>query len=110
MNRHLYTYIIILAGIVLFSGQPDMPEEVHLTNLRCEMLVNPEGIDIPNPSLSWEISSDRRNTVQTAYQVIVASTPEKLTSGEGDLWNSGIVKSNRSVHVAYGGASLKSRT
>ncbi|KPK80687.1 MAG: alpha-rhamnosidase [Bacteroides sp. SM23_62_1] len=87
-----------------------MLEEIHLTNLRCEMLVNPEGIDRSNPRLSWAISGNQRNIEQTAYQVIVASTSDKLASGEGDLWNSGTVKSNRSVHVAYTGASLKSRT
>ena len=92
MKSYLYKHIIIIVGTVLLSGIHGTSEEVYLTNLRCEMLVNPEGIDISNPRLSWEISSGQRNTVQTAYQVIVASTPEKLTAGEGDLWNSGIVK------------------
>ena len=110
MKSYLYKYIIIIAGTVLLSGKSGMSEEVGLTNLRCEMLVNPEGIDLLNPRLSWEISSNKRNTLQTAYQVIVASTPEKLAAGEGDLWNSGIVKSSQSVHVSYDGASLKSRT
>jgi alpha-L-rhamnosidase len=110
MKSYLYKIAILLACSVLIAGKPAILEEVHLTNLRCEMLVNPDGIDRSNPRLSWEISGKQRNIVQTAYQVIVSSTPEKLAAGEGDLWNSGIVKSNQSVHVAYAGALLKSRT
>jgi alpha-L-rhamnosidase len=111
MKSYLYKYILIpIAGIVLISGQPGMLEEIRLTNLRCEMLANPEGIDRPKPQLGWEISGSQRNIGQTAYQVIVASTPDKLAAGEGDLWNSGIVKSSQSVHVPYTGKHLRSRT
>jgi len=111
MKSYLYKYIIIpIIATVLLSGEPGMLEEIRLTNLRCEMLINPDGIDRLNPRLSWEISGKQRNIEQSAYQVIVASTPEKLAGEEGDLWNSGIVKSNQSVHVTYAGVFLKSRT
>ena len=73
-----------------------------------ETLVNPEGIDKPHPSLSWMISSKERNVIQTAYQVMVASSPGKLAAGEADLWNSGKVESGQSVYVTYGGTALKS--
>jgi alpha-L-rhamnosidase len=108
-------YFIVILTIISFwllPSQPvaaDAPAQVLLQQLRCEMLANPLGIDVATPRLSWEISSRQRNVRQTAYQVLVASTPEKLAANEGDLWNSGKVNSNQSVNVAYAGAPLQSR-
>ncbi|MBS1563112.1 MAG: family 78 glycoside hydrolase catalytic domain, partial [Bacteroidetes bacterium] len=50
-----------------------------------------------------------RGVLQAGYQVLVSSSPEKLAKGEGDLWNSGVVKSDRSVYVPYAGKALTSR-
>jgi alpha-L-rhamnosidase len=83
---------------------------VEVNNLRTEMLTNPEGIDAAHPLLSWVIGSSDRNVVQSAYQIIVASSPEKLNADEGDLWNSGKVGSDQSAKVAYNGIALNSRT
>ncbi len=67
------------------------------------------GIDITTPRLSWQISAvEQRNVVQTAYLVIVASSPEKLAAGNGDIWNSGKVATAQSIHVPYAGKLLTS--
>lgn len=84
--------------------------QVSVQHLLCEGLQNPEGIDVVQPRLSWQIESAQRSVLQTAYQVIVSSTQEKLAANEGDLWNSGKVASDASVNISYAGASLKSRT
>jgi alpha-L-rhamnosidase len=75
-------------------------------NLRCEYCVNPLGIDTQKPRLSWTLAAERRGETQTAYQIVVATTPEKLK--KPDLWNSGKVMSADSVHVVYAGSPLKS--
>lgn len=85
-------------------------ENLSLQNLRCELLVNPKGIDVVQPALSWEFDTGLRGVAQTAYQVLVASTKEKLLRNEADLWNSGKVISNQSIHRLYGGKVLQSRT
>ncbi|WP_343669690.1 family 78 glycoside hydrolase catalytic domain [Chitinophaga sp.] len=82
---------------------------ILLFHLRCETLENPVGIDITQPRMSWEIGGQEHAVVQTAYQILVASTPEKLAENEGDLWNSGKVISNQSIQIAYNGSTLKSR-
>jgi alpha-L-rhamnosidase len=46
--------------------------------------------------------------MQTAYQVLVASTPQRLAQDQGDLWDSGRVASDRSIHVVYAGKPLGS--
>jgi alpha-L-rhamnosidase len=110
MRHYHYRCIIAVAFIIILINCKDsVPDNMVATDLRCEMLVDPGGIDILNPRLSWKIVGKRRNTMQTAYQVIVASSPEKLAASDGDMWNSGIVSSDRSVHVTYEGTELKSR-
>ena len=77
--------------------------------LRCEYLVDPLGIDAVRPRLSWIVRSGERAQVQTAYRVLVASTPHKLAADDGDLWDSGAVRSDATLHVAYRGEPLGSR-
>ena len=79
------------------------------TGLRCESRIDPLGIDEAHPRLSWVLESARRGQGQTAYQVLVATSPAALAAHRGDLWDSGRVVSSQSVQVAYGGALLESR-
>src|SRR5262245_16914727 len=102
MSARCY-YIILL----MLLGMEGMAQRVE--GLSCERRSNPEGIDVRRPCLSWRIVGGWKGLRQTAYQVIVASTAEKLAADEGDLWNSGKVKGDRSWLVPYAGAVLKSR-
>ena len=77
-------------------------------DLRCEYLVNPQGIDSLQPRLGWVLASEERGTVQAAYQVLVASSAKALAEGKGDLWDSGRVASAESIDVAYQGRDLGS--
>jgi alpha-L-rhamnosidase len=60
--------------------------------------------------LSWQITGEGRNINQTAYRVLVASTPEKLAANVGDLWDSHRVNSGESIMINYAGKILISRT
>ena len=82
---------------------------VSVTHLRCENLIDPQGLDSHAPRLGWEIVANCRNVRQTGYRVLVSSSLEKLNANEGDLWDSGEVKSDESVFVAYAGSALESR-
>ncbi len=77
--------------------------------LRCEYIENPLGIDVKIPRLSWALKSEERGQKQTAYQVLVASTPQLLTKDQGDLWDSGKVESDQTIHVEYAGKPPASR-
>ena len=76
--------------------------------LRCERTANPLGVDEPQPRLSWILQSPERGASQSAYQVLVASSPEVLAQDKGDLWDSGRVKSDSNIQIAYAGTPLKS--
>lgn len=103
----MHLRFIILFTVLLFCRPVTAQVDVH--SLRCESLNDPMGIDITDPMLSWKINSSSRNTVQTAYYIIVSSTPEKLHRNEGDIWNSGKVISPVSINLPYAGKKLKSR-
>ena len=77
-----------------------------ITDLKCEYLRQPLGIDAARPRLSWVLHSDRRGDRQSAYRILVARSPAALARDEGDLWDSGRVGSDQSVHVPYGGILL----
>ena len=98
---------IILLSLIISSslfGQLMAP-----TNLRCEYKTNPLGIDVEIPRLSWHVNNSRRSAVQSAYQIVVASSEEFLSKDESDIWNSGKVESDQSQHVDYSGSKLQSR-
>lgn len=81
--------------------------QTALTRLRCEYRENPLGIDATAPRLSWEITSNKRNVMQQAYQIMVASSLESLKADKADLWNSGKVSSDQSLGVTYAGKPLE---
>lgn len=82
---------------------------VSPVGLRCEYLANPAGIDEVQPRLSWRVESAERGQRQTAYRLLVASSPEKLEAGQGDLWDSGKVSGAETVNIPYSGKPLASR-
>jgi len=97
----------ISAAILLLASLAFADSPLTLVNLRCEYKVNPVGIDVLQPRLSWELISAQRATVQSAYQVRVALSESQLTKGR-TLWDSGKRLSDTSIHVAYEGPRLES--
>lgn len=75
--------------------------------LRCEYLTDPLGIEEVKPRLSWTLASNQRGDVQKAYRILVASSPELLRQGSGDLWDTRRVESNRTNQIEYAGSPLR---
>ncbi|THF79853.1 glycoside hydrolase family 78 protein [Cohnella fermenti] len=75
---------------------------------RTEYMTNPLGLDERAPRFFWKLRSDERNAAQSAYRILVASTPEALDRDEGDMWDSGEVESDRTTHIVYEGKPLQS--
>jgi len=87
--------------------QPGAAQSLRVDHLRCEYAAHPLGVQTRTPALSWEISASQRNTVQTAYQVLVSESPKQLKQGLGDSWDSGKIASNASIQVSYAGKALQ---
>ncbi len=78
-------------------------------SLTTEYLKNPVGLDCAAPRLSWKLTTSdlkARGLKQTAYQILVATSLDKLRADKGDLWDSGRVVSEQSVNVIYKGTPL----
>lgn len=72
---------------------------------------NPMGLDETVPRFSWILEAEnRRNVVQTAYEIKVATDVTDLKRGKNLIWSSGRVMSDASVLVPYAGKTLKSNT
>src|SRR5687768_14656078 len=98
---------IVLACLLNGSAQAATLKPV---SLRCEYRTDPV-IDVTKPRLSWVLQSDdpaARGQKQSAYQILVASSPENLKADKGDVWDSGKVASDATNQINYAGPALKS--
>jgi alpha-L-rhamnosidase len=98
-------------------GSDDYKNLLTPAYLRCEYRENPWGVDArpsitstnaQRPRLYWIVKSDRRAERQLAYRVLVASSESNLASDYGDMWDSGKVYSDQTIHVEYNGTTLQS--
>ncbi len=97
----------MLLVVPSLAGQK--PCSVTVTDLRCEYLKDPLGIDASQPRLSWKLAPvdpQARGQRHTAFQVLVASTQALLDKDQADLWDSGVPSLDQSVHVVYTGRPL----
>jgi alpha-L-rhamnosidase len=107
MKKFFLHITCIIIATISFSAKAQ--NKISVTNLQCEMLNNPEGIDVLKPRLSWHINAEVNDVQQTAYQILVASTLEKLNANNADLWDSGKVNSDEAVNIIYKGEKLENR-
>lgn len=95
--------LIVLAiqfiGLMAFA-------QVQVTNLLVENRMEPAGIDKQAPRLSWQLLSSKRNVMQTAYEIRVATDLKSLEKGNQLAWSSGKISSEQSVYVPYAGDEL----
>lgn len=82
---------------------PAIPAQFSIGHLQCENLENPLGLDVQQPRFTWQLTSDKRNCRQTAYEILAG---EQETFKDAVLWRSGKVSSGQSVHVPYDGPAL----
>ena len=99
----LRTLFVLFVLFVPFAQGALLP-----TKLRCEYAVNPLGVDVQHPRLFWVLESSERGQRQSAYEILAASSEKILASDRGDLWDSGIVKSDETIHIPYVGRGLTS--
>jgi len=106
MKATTFILVILMASI---GSQSTSSSQIKPATLRCEYLTNPLNVDVANPRLSWVVESQERGVLQTAYEILAASSQKLLDQNHGDLWESGKVSSDQSNQVRYAGAPLGSR-
>lgn len=103
---------ILLNGLcffgLAFGGTIPSVGDLVPAELRCEYVRNPLGVDVVHPHLFWKLESMTHGQSQTTFQILAASSMENLDKNKGDLWDSGKVVSDDTIHISYGGKPLKS--
>ncbi len=79
------------------------------TRLQCEYLTSPLGIDAQQPRLTWQLSGCVPGTYQKAYSLVLGTDSLSVSSGIGNVWQSGNVSSDDMLVVLPAGI-LKSFT
>jgi alpha-L-rhamnosidase len=94
------------AVLLLLLATSAQAAPVHL---RTNALVNPLGIDTPDPAFSWANDATTPNWMQSSYEILVATSAANLLPGKADAWDSGRVQTSASLDIPYQGAPLKSQ-
>jgi len=130
---HLSFFLIFLLAGMCFQAQSAVPERNQPSGLTVDFLShagqvfrNGYPVNTPlyqavnrkenfqfaeigrkQPFFGWIVNSDQNNTVQIAYQILVASSLENIQKNAGDCWDSGKMGSEQSVNVIYAGKELQ---
>lgn len=120
--------LIIITGLFVFHVNAQQKPILIVTSLRCDLLEytdlqvgndgylinskwvnstfsNTNSVKIVNkkPTFGWEIQTDGRNVLQTAFRIIISTSLKKLEADDGDLWDSGKVLDQQSTSIQYDG-------
>ncbi len=98
----LFISALIISSVPAAAAEagPNAPSD-----LRCEYLANPVGMDVKLPRFFWANDHSDRGQSQSAFQIVVATAPG---AAQGDMWDSGKVASGSSIQIVYSGKPLAS--
>lgn len=77
--------------------------------LLCDLLAHPEltKIATTTPTFGWMVNGGRPGLTQSAYQILVSDSAEKLQKKEGNFWDTGRVELSQSISIHYAGHPLQ---
>lgn len=98
---------VVFAAVLLSVQITATQAQVKVDAALCDNRINPTGIHTREFFFSWELSSQKNSQRQTAYQLVIASSPSSLEKQQYDIYNSGTVKTEQSIQVQYKGPALQ---
>ncbi|MCK9638560.1 MAG: glycoside hydrolase family 78 protein [Prolixibacteraceae bacterium] len=107
MRINYFTKILhsLLLALISIAGY----SKTTVSTLKCEYQINPVGIGVAQPRLSWQIVTTENNFIQQAYEIRVADNQGNLSGTKKLLWGTGKVNSSESVSITYEGTAVKSK-
>ena len=107
VSRNIIVVVLLLLFVPFISTCSILKKNIEVSRLRVEYKRNPV-IDEMHPRLSWILESGDIGQKQTAYRILVATVPEKLSPGSADLWDSQKIYGDITYEIEYQGKPLKS--
>ncbi|WP_461453120.1 glycoside hydrolase family 78 protein [Mucilaginibacter sp.] len=92
--------VFVLLSLNTFAQSPKP------TNLKCEYLINPIGMDATHPRFIWQLKDDRAGAFQSGYQLFVSTDSLAVKNGKGNVWQTAKVTSAKNL-VSYQGKALQ---
>ena len=80
---------------------------LEIYDIQTEYRTNPLGIDEKRPAFSWKLRSEKNDTMQTGYRIVVSPKDAGIWNR---VWDSEWIESDQSVYLVYAGKELKPRT
>ncbi|NCB07269.1 MAG: alpha-rhamnosidase, partial [Bacteroidia bacterium] len=102
MNKIAVLYLCFFISISVFAQNLPAP-----TGLLTELLRVPEKAVITNPRPGFSWIFPQEGVSQTAFRILVASSPDLLSEGKADMWDSKMTQSPASINVRYAGKELQ---
>ncbi|HZH95882.1 MAG TPA: hypothetical protein VEY06_08360, partial [Flavisolibacter sp.] len=102
---------LLFAMCLLYASAAHANNEsvsLSVKSLTCEYQINPLGITRVAPRFSWQVLALKRNTLQAAYRILVATSPLLLKKNMADVWDSKTAKTSGNTFIVYGGKKLLS--
>jgi len=91
---------IIIMPIQLMATSPYAPD-----NLRSFDKYNPIGTN-NKPYFGWYVNDPDDNEIQSAYQILIATSLSNLNAGQGDIWDSKKIDSRKQNYIFAEGKTL----
>lgn len=101
------TFVLVL--LIFPACKDSNPIDLTPVQLKCNNLENPSGTG-KYPVFSWIIPGQARSTGQTAFQIILDTSPGNLKTDHECLWNSGKIESPENLWINYSGSDLEPAT
>jgi alpha-L-rhamnosidase len=118
MKTRSLTALLLAPLIALHAVEPKLPAlaiaaPISITDMRTEGVAQPMGVEEAAPRFSWRYEASPqapRGFRQSALRIQVASSLEKLSQGDADMWDSGRQAGSETLNVLYAGKPLQSAT
>lgn len=110
MNKLILGFLLAAFSYNTSARNPEKELMNVPYNLTVEYIREPANTPIADskPEFSWFIPD--KAVMQTKYQILVSSSKENADKNNGDVWNSGEVRSQQSFNVELQGEPLKPHT
>ncbi len=112
-NVCVATVMLVFASAVNLAHASIANERVSITDMRTEGVSQPMGIEEAAPRFSWRYEASPqspRGFRQSAWRIQVASSLEKLSLRQADMWDSGEQPGADTLAAIYAGKPLQSAT